>query len=456
MVRPNKASGRWRRAGIRLLALIVIAAVSAAGWTAFHRTRPVQLALGGRPIDAPEQVLHIAEQRTAEVVTARHGVRSDRSRCYFMTGARSLTGRVSVIRELACGPLLFVDGDTVRPYLTFDLNVSTTANGRATLSVDGAPTSTQISGEQDGRNLVRPDGLQPPVGTGGLQAPAPPAAVNDVLTKATSLGSGLQDAPASAVMIGRSSGAQLTQYGFVDRYGSGDRARSAPPGRRLLAFAVTPVAGETGDSEPRLSIRIGDNERGPLVNTSDFVVTAVPTGATKVDLVLTDSGVKQSISLLTGVPGGDNPAVDARVNRAVPLTVSQSVTVSVKGPTGNAGITSGKITLTGLSLSYWAADGSHARRPDRALLHVMATVRLTGDPYGYGAETGLITLTVGSGTRLTARNAAANQTNQIDNVIDVPAAITSGTISYSGTVATSKGTITVVTPVNLPFTIPSG
>jgi hypothetical protein len=86
----------------------------------------------------------------------------------------------------------------------------------------------------------------------------------------------------------------------------------------------------------------------------------------------------------------------------------------------------------------------------------MATVRLTGDPFEYGAETGLITLTVGSGTSLKARNAAANQTSQIDNVIDVPAGITSGTISYSGTVATSTGTITVVTPVSLPFTIPFG
>jgi hypothetical protein len=456
MVRPNKARGRWRCAGIRSLALVVVVMLSAAGWTAFQRARPQQLTFGDRPIKDPDQVLAKAERRFIALTASKHGNRTDQSRCYFITAARFLSGPVPVISQLACGPVLFVDGDSPRPYLTFDFTSQASANSQAELLVNPEPAANQISSTDLGRRLIRADGLQPTPGNGGLQVPGPPPAVGDLLTKTSNLGSGLQKAPASAVMIGRSSGAQLTEYGFVARYGSGDRARSAPPGRRLLAFAVTSVAGEAGDSEPRLSIRIGDNERGPLVNTADFVVTAVPTGATKVDLVLTDSGVKQSISLLTGVPDGDNPAVGARVNRAVPLTVSQSVTVSVKGPTGNAGITSGKITLTGLSLSYWAADGSHASQPDRALLHVMATVRLTGDPLEYGAETGLISLTVGSGTRLKARNAAANQTNQIDNVIDVPSSITSGTISYSGTVATSKGTITVVTPVNLPFTIPFG
>ena len=48
----------------------------------------------------------------------------------------------------------------------------------------------------------------------------------------------LTPAPGNAVMVGQLSGVRLVEYGFVDVYGWGDSARTAPSGTRLLAFAA--------------------------------------------------------------------------------------------------------------------------------------------------------------------------------------------------------------------------
>jgi hypothetical protein len=44
----------------------------------------------------------------------------------------------------------------------------------------------------------------------------------------------------------------------------------------------------------------------------------------------------------------------------------------------------------------------------------------------------------------------------VDAVTDVPADITTGTIHYAGTIRTATGTIGVVTPISVPFSIPAG
>ena len=83
-------------------------------------------------------------------------------------------------------------------------------------------------------------------------------------------------------------------------------------------------------------------------------------------------------------------------------------------------------------------------------------MKLDGDRQPYGAEAGLLSAQLpGSGT-LSARNAAVDPSQQVDDVIDVPASATTGQVSYAGTLQTSKGTITVLTPVSIPFDIPAG
>jgi hypothetical protein len=179
---------------------------------------------------------------------------------------------------------------------------------------------------------------------------------------------------------------------------------------------------------------------------------------TSIDLVLSDGGVKQSISLLTGDLSPANPIVCSRLNRTATVGTSAAVSMKVQ-PTGRAaGLTTGSVTLRTVSLSYWAADGSHASASDRALLHVGAVVKLSGDTSGYGAEAGLLSLS--SETSLIssprARNAAPHPSTEVDDVIEVPADLTSGVIHYAGTITAASGEIWVMNPVSIPFTIPAG
>jgi hypothetical protein len=296
----------------------------------------------------------------------------------------------------------------------------------------------------------------------GFGGPAPstssraPAAVGDVLTKTTTVGPGIQAAAPDAEMAARTSGVRLLRYGTVPTYGAGAEERSSAPGRHLVAFEAEPIAGESGTAMPMLSVRIDGVERGPLVITTEYVVASVPDGATAVDLVLTEGTLKQSISLLTGRPAASNLEVCIRRHRTVELNASRPVTVRVSTAKGTLGLTSGVLTVRTASLSYWADDGSRSSEPSRALLHVEAVVRLSGDREPYGAEAALLTVRVLGAPPVIAHNAAANAATSVDDVVEVPAATTGGTISYSGTLHTAAGTLSVVTPVTVPFAIPAG
>jgi hypothetical protein len=302
-----------------------------------------------------------------------------------------------------------------------------------------------------------------------------PAAIGDVLSRTTSISSALNAAPTGATLIARTAGVRLLAYGFIDHYGVGAAARSAPPGRRLLAFTLEPRPGESADApetEPVLSIRIGGVERGPLVISKDYLVAAVPAafssssaGSDGVDLVLTEDGVRQSISLLTGRPNSDQLLVCTRLHRWVgsatpdkgtPAGNPRDVTMKVTRADGTSGMTSGTITVESASLSYWAQNLSHP--PDRrsAFLHVSANVKLAGDKVGYGAEAALLHLRLPDGTVVPAVNAAANPGEDIDDVFKVPATFTTGTISYAGSLSSGLGTQSVVSPVTLPVSIPAG
>jgi len=449
------------RAITRIVALAVIIILGLAGWHTLHRGEPVQLARDGLTIQDPEAPLRTAERQLNAVVAERHGARTDHTRCYYTTQDRLLSGQVNVGDTVACGPVLFVDGDPATPYLNYGLQVDLAAHpspGHTVLSVAAQPDETTSPANADGtikaseRELIRPDGSRPPAGADGLSPPAPPPAVGDVLTKTSVVGNTLRLASSQAVVIGHTTGVRLREFGFVDRYGRGDAARSAEKGRKLLAFQTESAPGESGAAAPVLSVRIDGVERGPLISTSEFVVVAVPLNPQSVDLILTDSGVKQSISLLTGQVGTNSPELSTRANRVATMSMKKEITVRVSGPAGT-GITSGHITFTKVWLSYFGADGTHASSPDRAFLHVMATVRLDGDTHDFGIEPGLLSVSVDGSTPVRTRNAAGD-TGEIDDVSEVPADVVSGAISYSGSAAADKGTLSVVTPVTVPFTIP--
>ncbi|MCW2538619.1 MAG: hypothetical protein JWN95_344 [Frankiales bacterium] len=461
--RAAPRSGR-RLIVIRILAVVLTATLAVAAWSVWQRPHLRTVVYQGHRVDQPMRPLAEAEQQLSALVAQRHGVEASAARCYFLAASVAPSQPVVVSDQLGCGPALFLDGDSQFQYVTFRLSSVVQASGMVRLAVAGNSSTSEIASGQPGGRFVRPDGLRPPAGSGGLTLPPAPPAVADVLTRTATVGSPIKKAPADAVMIGPTSGVRLESFGFVERYGSGDQTRSAPAGRRLLAFRLAPIAGEKGAAPPQLFLRVGTTKRGPLVVTDDYVVTSVPqAGVTSddaggaqlsvaTDLVLQDSDTEQSLSLQTGQPDGGNPQLASRSNRNCALNLTRDVTVQVKGATGAAGLTSGKVTFTSLSLSYWGGDGTHASSPSRALLHVMATVRLTGDKEAYGAESALLSASW-SGGEGQARNAAADQVHEVDDVIDVPADLTHGTLAYSGSMYTPAGTLTVATPVHVPFTI---
>ena len=445
----------WRRFAIRLIAVCVVGVLAAAGWLEL-RVQPARVLTSyGRPVSNASSLLQQTEAAMRRLVHARHGALTAESRCYYTSDqpGDGGPGEIAITDRMLCGPVLFVDGDRSRPYLTSDLLAGSSGPGRVRLSVtspDGDATSTDP--RPDGQ-LVRPDGKLPPARY-QLRQPAPPPAVGNVLTTAGTLGSPITPAPASAVMIGQVSGVRLVEYGFVGVYDWGDRARTTPPGYRLLAFATAPLPGEMAAEQPDLSVRVDGSERGPLAATSDYVVTAVPRHARRVDLVLTDSGLKQSISLLTGRPDATNPVVTVRSHDRQQLNIARPVQVRLQTGSGT-GVLTGTLTVRQVSLSYWAADGD-CPKPDRAWLHVGAVLQLDGDKQPYGAEPALLTVNVpGVGPR-PITNAAADPATGVDDVADVPASVTQGSLTFAGSVRTPKGTLTVLTPVTIPFEIPAG
>jgi hypothetical protein len=451
---------------VRLICAALIAGLAFAGWHVVTKARPLALSYQGHPVSQAMRPINQAQARLDDLVLARHGVRRNDSRCYYTAagnGAGSAASPVAVTDRVACGPALFLDGDSKRQYVTFQLDSTVSASGQVSfaLGAPGAEQAVETVEANAGPQFVRPDRATPPAGPGGLGLPPAPPAVANVLTRTASVASPLIRADAQALMVGPKSGVRLDEYGFIERYGRGDQARSAPSSAdgagplRLLAFRVSPIPGEMGTNAPKLFLRVNGVKRGPLVVSDDYVVTAVPVGANAVDLVLSDSGTDQSLSLLSGVPNAGNPTLTARKNRLCTLNVTKPVTVQVKTPKGGTGLTSGQITFNSVELSYWSQDGATASAPNRALLHVKATVRLAGDPKAYGAEAALLSATWRSGTGQ-ARNSAANQRQDTDDVIDVPAGLISGTLRYAGSMATRGGIVSVVTPVAIPFTIATG
>jgi hypothetical protein len=58
--------------------------------------------------------------------------------------------------------------------------------------------------------------------------------------------------------------------------------------------------------------------------------------------------------------------------------------------------------------------------------------------------------------RLTSDNAASDPGTEVDDVVQVPASLTTGSVDFGGSVKTAKGTLTVLTPASIAFQIPAG
>ena len=126
--------------------------------------------------------------------------------------------------------------------------------------------------------------------------------------------------------ISYSGGISSPTWGRSTRYGSGDDARIGA-GRTEAHSLQDRGARRRNDGTVDRPVADGDGRRStaatgkPLpAKSAAYYVVAVPTTAKTVDLVLSDSGLNQTLSLLDGKPGANNVQVLARKNRqATPL-----------------------------------------------------------------------------------------------------------------------------------------
>jgi hypothetical protein len=444
-----------------VVAVVVVLAVGAgAVWYLLRPDKP-KFTFAGKDIKDASQVLDSAEKNVSALVKQRHGASSDSTRCYFAVPKHASGGakKTDVDSHLRCGPVLFVDGDPNAQYLQY-LLTPTPAGDSVQLAIGGQPSSPNPSPVGD-FDLKRPDGKNPPSGAGGLTVPAPPPAETDVLTT-SDLGPvpTPASAAATAAMVGRDTGVKLVSAGYVPRYGSGDEARSAPAGERLVAFRVSQLDGDLAAENmwDELTVATQGKAAQPLPQpdaASDYEVLAVPAG-TSAQLTLTDGGYTQTLSLPDGRPGSQNLAVLARTHRDATVNSTQAVPVSVSSG-GVARSVTFTTTLADVGIDFWSSKKPtlHASTPDHALLTIDMTFTsavLGTDTFGF--PTGLLALNLPDGTSVKAQNVAT--AGKILNVFDVPANITSATIVATGSEIEEGVTFTVTRAVSFPFSIPAG
>ncbi len=449
--------------GLLVVAIVVVAVLVLPG-----ESDP-ELTYRGEPLDQPLATLSAAEDTLQDIVEARNGAVNDESRCYFsVTGG----GSGDVNDHLRCGPVLFVDGEPDRPYLTFPLSVEgDPAEGAAVrLVAASTPDDPDPSGLDEGERLRRPDGRSAPEEAGGLEVPAPPRAEPGLLVADPLEGVELTEPDGTVQVVSWSQSYRLVGTAEPERFGRNDDARRPAEGERFIAARIERREGEgpaNSAAPPQVAIQVDDEAPIPVpaevvaaAEPAGLIVSA-PQGAERVDLVVTEYGAAQRLSLLTGEPGEGTVAVLQRENRtqqldadadltftaSAPGRVSESFTVSVSAP---------RVRL------YWffGADGrQHPDDPDRAYL--VPETGFAWDPrLGLGADVSLdpaaFTLALPDGTVVPATNLAT--ADEVLVVFDVPADFTTGTLVVGGRYTDGDG-VTIdfgASAMRAPIEIPAG
>jgi hypothetical protein len=277
----------------------------------------------------------------------------------------------------------------------------------------------------------------------------------------------LPPAPAGAIIGSRNITVTLKGSGTVSRYGRGTRARTAPSGETLWAFELQFETGDVGaltdgDIAPSFGLAIdgGPPRRLPVsdeaivapVPSDHFFVAGLPADVRTADLVVTDAGIAQRLSILTGAPAAGNIAVLRRPNRygkasAAPTAVA---TVRTRGRTVPA---RPRMTVEVPSLGYFSLYGpQHVSGPDRAWLNVPVCYRWS-DPLEFPSCFGAANLT------LTSAGGAPIRAHDVGHagyfVFDVPATFRTGTVTVTGPTTSLDGAVVTLTrPYRVTVSIP--
>lgn len=448
---------RRRRPVVIAMCAALLAGGLTAGWFAVHKSSSNRFTFEGQAIDDPTATLTQAEKSVDALVAGRHGVESPDTRCYFAVPDTPAKGaeKSDVDSALRCGPVLFVDGDPARTYLTYPLDSTPAKGGGVKLTAAAQPINTQPGLPPIGFELRRPDKKSMPTDA-TLAVPAPQPAAPDALVAADLGTQTVSDAPADAVMVALRGGVKLAKVGQVDRYGTGDAARSAPAGHRLVAFTYTSVPGQVANNAPppnQLGVSVNGGAVRPLpqVKGTQAVVVAVPDNG-QADFVLDADGIKQRLALPSGAPGPGNLAVLRRTSIDATVSVNRPITFKFNR-TGSMSTLAGMLTVTHALLGYWTDDGQHhAADGNHALLWMDCRFQAPHQASETGIDAPLLKLTPAGGQPITAKD--VDPSNRVFAVFEVPADFAKGTVTISGS-ETGNPAISVMTPVSFPVSIPN-
>ena len=426
---------RRRRRPVRLIVTAALLAALVVAGGVFLLLREDPLTLDGRYVTDPAAVLADADRVLADYVEGRHGARSEDSRCWFQLRADD---GPEVQDTLLCGPALFVDGDPARVWLRFPLR-ATPDGGDVRLAVADLPVDPAPESLTDPDRLHRPGLGGPPSGSGGLQVPEPPRVEPGSVTVGPFADVQYTPPPGPARLSGPAASVTVTGLAAPDRIGAGDDARRPAEGERFVAASYVFDGGEGVSTEPPTAAYVVDGGAPVPVDPALIgpgrtveVVLSVPAEARSVDLVVTDAGTVQRLSLLTGAPGPENLAVLARTNRSVELDRSQRLEGTLSAPGRVSASFPFTVTVGGGTLQWFAGvdRASRPSGPDRALLVVDVSLAIPGVPAG-AVPLELLSLSLPGGADV----APVDLSDDPDRVLvafDVPADLTSGVLTVGG------------------------
>ena len=443
-----------RRARAGLIALALVAGLALA--VQASRTPALRPSLAGVRIENPGDVLTVADRQFLGYVRARHGRTAPGSRCYFdRVGAPAAA---DVGQALYCGPVLFYGGSPAAPYLQFALT-ATSRGQRVALSVAPTPIDPLPGAVPATADLERTDHAQPPPDAGGLAAPVPPPAARDLFAAVP--GSdvpGVAIASPRAIMGGLALTVAVEAVGPIDHFGQDADQHSAPAGQRLIAFETVLSDGEQPTLEARqlsFGVRVDGGSVRPLPHAvlpfavyGQWFVLAVPVAARAVDLVFTDAGISQSVSLLSGRPNPGNVEVLQRTDRVDPIVNAFDATAVIDDH-GHSYRTALTIEKDPAVLGYFGPEGQHPAF-DRAYVQVHICYRLSGSAQCPTIRAADLVLTPDGETAIRGGN-AGTPSDPYD-VFAVPASYSVGDLSLAGPIAIAPGvTMTVQTPISIPI-----
>ena len=458
--------GRWRRQRRKsnrtrygILVAVVVAALVGGGL--FFLLSGEDVTYAGRDIVEPEKALSAAESTLDAIVDERHGATSAESACYFVAKNAETT---DIEDHLVCGPVLFVDGDESKPYLTFPLQVST-GEGDARLTVSDEPESPEPSELANPDLLRRPDGVAPPEGNAGLAVPEPPRAEEGVFTEVAFETIELESTPATARIGSPTMSLDLPGIGTPQRYGRGDDARRPAEGEKFVGFELAAGPGEVGPvGELSVGVQVGDDDAIPLPDDVDLsgepvhLVISVPEDTDEVSLVVTEGGLAQKLSLVTGEPDPGNVAVWQRTNRTQQVGLSQGITIRASQPGFVTEDFASTLTVSEVVLTYFAGPNLDRApsAPTQAFLVLDAGLSLDGQS-DLGLDPPYWSLTLPDGTVLPAYD-LHDGPDRISIAFEVDADFSGGTLNFGGVLTSSGGltldTLGVFLPI--PVAIPAG